>query len=85
MNHIQICLDENGKLTDVPSHNTTLIEKYHDIGVSLFDKILAFLEENIKELLEYLYSQNNGYKITDENYVLLGFNNDFFENYHKKT
>lgn len=71
MNNIQVNLDENGVLVTVPSHNTTLIEKYHDIGTSLFKKILGVVDKKIHVLLQDLYAGNNGYKITDKNFVLL--------------
>jgi len=84
MNNIQINLDINGKLITGASHNTTLIEKYHSTASSLFEKILNALDERIEELLKDLYAQNNGYKVTDKNYVLLGYSNDFWERYFDK-
>jgi hypothetical protein len=84
MNHIQICMDSYANLVTVSSHNTTLIEKHHDVASSLFTKILNAVEKRINELLKDLYSKNNGYKITDKNFVILSYSNDFLERYHDK-
>lgn len=84
MNNIQVNMNDAGELVTVPSHNTTLIEKYHDVGSSLFKKILAAIDKKLEELLKDLYGAENGYKITDKNFVLLGYSNSFWEKYLDK-
>jgi len=81
MNNIQVNLNSDGKLITTPSHNTTLIEKYHEVGSSLFEKILAAIDKKLNELLKNLYSADNGYKITNKNFVLLGYSNNIWEKY----
>ena len=84
MNHIQVNMDNKGQLVTAPSRNTTLIEKYHTIGSSLFEKILNAVDKKINSLLKELYAEDNSYKITDKNYVMLGYSNDFWERYLDK-
>lgn len=84
MNNIQVNLDDKGQLVTAPSHNTTLIEKYHAVGSSLFEKILNAVDKKITGLLKELYAEDNGYKITDKNFVVLGYSNNFWEHYCDK-
>lgn len=76
MNNIQVFLNDKNELDTVSSHNTTLID-YPEIARELFAKMLNAVEIKLKSLLVNLYSQENGYKITDKNFVLLGYSNNF--------
>ncbi len=84
MNTIQIHVDENGQLVTAPSHNTALIERHHDIARGLFEKILNAIDKKIDTLLQNLYAENNDYKITENNFVVLGYSNEFWERYLDK-
>lgn len=84
MSNIEVLLGSNDKLITIPKYNTTFIENYYAIAKSLFEKILNKVDEKINELLQYLYAQDNGYKITKQDYVLLGYSNNFFENRMEK-
>jgi hypothetical protein len=79
MNNIQICLNDKEELVAVYSHNTTLIEKHHDVTTKLFEKILASVGEKVNKLLHELYAQENGYKVTKKRFALLGYSNNFWE------
>ena len=81
MNNIQVNRNDDNKLITAPSHCTTLIEKYHGVGSALFEKILTEINKKLNELLHILYNEDNGYKITDKNFVILGYSNDFWERY----
>lgn len=84
MNKIQIHRNNEGILIATPTNHTTLIDDYHETALSLFIKIENAIDKKIETLLNELYEQNDGYKVDENNYVLLGYSNTFWERIDKK-